>query len=518
MRFLPCGATAFLVELDDLDAVLSLDAAVRELGDEAIVDVIPAARTLLVTVTDPAQLGRVRERVAAASSAPVAGGRPPAEVVLDVAYDGPDLAEVARLTGLTPDEVVAAHTGTDWRVAFGGFAPGFAYLTGGDPRLRVPRRPEPRTRVPAGSVALAGPYSAVYPRSSPGGWQLIGRTATPLFDLDRDPPALLRAGMSVRFRTIPALDVDQNSETRSAAPPAPRRALESCARAVEVLAPGPSALLQDTGRPGWAHAGVTRSGAADAGALALANRLVGNPSSLAAIEATFGGLRVRVTDSVCVAVTGAHAPATVNGRPVPHAVPLYLTAGDELALGIPDRGLRSYVAFSGGCDVPAVLGSRASDTLSGLGPAPLAAGDLLPIGPQPAVHTLGGEAPPPAGHLDLDYLPGPRADWLADPDALAATAWVVSARADRVGVGLDGIPLRRADAVADAELPSEGTVRGAIQVPGGGLPVIFGPDHPVTGGYPVVGVLTPASCDRLAQARPGDPVRLHPAPSPEWRG
>lgn len=510
MRFLPCGATAFLIEVDDLEAVHSLDAAVRDLADEAIVDVVPAARTVLVSVSEPAQLDRVRGRVAATSRMPVAS-RPAEQVTLDVVYDGPDLAEVADLTGLSPEEVVAAHTAATWRVAFGGFAPGFTYLSGGDPRLHVPRRSAPRPRVPAGSVALAGPYSAVYPRSSPGGWQLIGRTATALFDLDRDPPALLRAGMTVRFRTIPALDGAEAPGERSAEPAAARRVLESCERAAVIVAPGPAALVQDGGRPGWAHVGVTRSGAADAAACALANRLVGNPESAAAIETTFGGFSMRLTDSVCVAVTGAHAPAAVNGHPAPHAAPLYLTAGDELTLGLPEQGLRSYVACSGGFAVPATLGSRATDTLSGLGPARLAAGDVLPIGPQPAVPTLGGAVPGPTAALDLEFLPGPRGDWLAEPDALTTTDWVVSARADRVGVGLEGTPLRRAAPFADAELPSEGTVRGAIQVPRNGLPVIFGPDHPVTGGYPVVGVLTPASCDRLAQARPGDPVRLRPA-------
>lgn len=203
---LPCGEHAVLVELAGLDDVLALAHAVREAvaagsaGFTDIVDVVPAARTVLVVVRDDSPIAAVRQ---ALSALPVTHrGEPSASndvIEIPVHYDGPDLAEVAELTGLSDAEVIAAHTGTDWRVAFGGFAPGFAYLIGGDSRLEVPRRGEPRTSVPAGSVGLAGEFSAVYPRSSPGGWQLIGRTDAVLFDPDREPPALLRLGVTVRF-------------------------------------------------------------------------------------------------------------------------------------------------------------------------------------------------------------------------------------------------------------------------------------------------------------------------------
>ncbi|MFP5282951.1 MAG: 5-oxoprolinase subunit B family protein [Actinomycetes bacterium] len=206
-RLLPCGEQAVLVEVDGLESVLALAAAVRTAVDQqvpgfgAVTDVVPAARTVLVQVADGADLAPLREGLATLPAAPVppAADRSGTPVVIVVRYDGPDLAAVADLTGLTPHEVVAAHTGRPWRVAFGGFAPGFAYLVGGDPRLRVPRRAEPRTAVPAGAVALAGEFSAVYPRASPGGWQLIGRTEATMFEVHRDPPALLRPGMTVRF-------------------------------------------------------------------------------------------------------------------------------------------------------------------------------------------------------------------------------------------------------------------------------------------------------------------------------
>ncbi|WP_461024190.1 5-oxoprolinase subunit B family protein [Thalassiella azotivora] len=215
MRVLPCGDAALLLEVtgpgddaeggrdDAVDAVLALADAVRGAtsGDATVLDVVPAARTVLVTVEPGTPLDPLRDRLSRLRSAPGGGGRrADADVVeLTVRYDGPDLDDVAALTGLTVDAVVAAHTGTLWRVAFGGFAPGFAYLVGGDPRLVVPRREEPRTRVPAGAVGLAGTYSGVYPRPSPGGWQLLGRTDAVLWDVDRDPPALLRPGAAVRF-------------------------------------------------------------------------------------------------------------------------------------------------------------------------------------------------------------------------------------------------------------------------------------------------------------------------------
>ena len=201
MRFLPCGDVGLLVEVDDLGAVLALDHAVRGARWPEVVDVVPAARTVLLHVAPGTDLVAL-ERVVRALELTDVGRADGPVVEVDVVYDGPDLGEVAELTGLTVAQVVTAHTGRPWRVAFGGFAPGFAYLVDGDPRLEVPRRAEPRTRVPAGAVGLAGAFSGIYPRVSPGGWQLLGRTAVVLWDVDRDPPALLRPGASVQFRAV----------------------------------------------------------------------------------------------------------------------------------------------------------------------------------------------------------------------------------------------------------------------------------------------------------------------------
>ena len=201
------GDRALLVECGSGDEVLALSAALRDDKLPGVVDIVPGARTVLVALTGPHELATLRSRLTEIGIPEPRTDIGPGygEVVIDVVYDGADLAEVSALTGLSADEVVEAHTGTAWRVGFGGFAPGFAYLVGGDPRLAVPRRSEPRTRVPAGSVGLAGEFSGVYPRESPGGWQLIGRTDAVLWDVDRPQPALLMPGMWVRFRgTAPA--------------------------------------------------------------------------------------------------------------------------------------------------------------------------------------------------------------------------------------------------------------------------------------------------------------------------
>jgi KipI family sensor histidine kinase inhibitor len=201
-RIRPYGDRALLVELADTDHVVAWVDALREHGVPGVADVVPAAETVLVLAEEDEDVRVLRKALREVQPSTARSTAAEGDVVeISVRYDGPDLADVARLTGLSEDEVVAAHTGMTWRVAFGGFAPGFAYLVGEDDRLHVPRRDSSRTAVPAGAVGLAGDYSGVYPRESPGGWQLIGTTDARMWDLDRDPPALLSPGASVRFVT-----------------------------------------------------------------------------------------------------------------------------------------------------------------------------------------------------------------------------------------------------------------------------------------------------------------------------
>jgi biotin-dependent carboxylase-like uncharacterized protein len=278
-----------------------------------------------------------------------------------------------------------------------------------------------------------------------------------------------------------------------------------------VLASGLLTTVQDRGRPGWASIGVTRSGAADRQAAALANRLVGNDAAAAVLEVTVGGLQVQAGRTLLVAVSGAPAPVTVDGRAAPFDAPLTLRPGQVLGLGNPAVGLRSYLAVRGGIGVPPVLGSRSTDTLSGLGPAPLRPGDVLPVGALAAAEPVVDVAPvgAPSSRPVLRVLPGPRRDWLAPTawTALTTEDWTVSPDSDRVGLRLAGPRLDRA---RTDELPSEGLVPGAVQVPPDGAPVLFLVDHPVTGGYPVLAVVTTDDLPAAAQLRPGDRVRFRP--------
>ena len=282
-------------------------------------------------------------------------------------------------------------------------------------------------------------------------------------------------------------------------------------RSVEIIEPGPLTLVQDLGRVGHLAVGVGRSGAADVASYLLGGRLLGNVRGVAALEVTFGGLRLRASGELLVCLTGAPVPSNVEGRPVPHAAPFTVRDGQQLALGMPSSGLRTYLSFRGGLAMPEVLGSLASDTMSGLGPEPVRAGQRIVIGRStegfPLVD-IAPVAPPSGGTVELTVLPGPRRDWFATPGALAETPWCVSARSDRKGIRFDGEPIERHTRWRDVELPSEGMVRGAIQVPPNGQPVLFLNDHPVTGGYPVIGVVRTADVDRAAQLRPGQQVRF----------
>jgi KipI family sensor histidine kinase inhibitor len=641
MRARPAGDAALLVETPGAAAGLAADIAAQRWP--GVIDVIPAARTVLVRTRpgswDLRELGR---RISALPRRTVApADQPLAE--LPVCYDGPDLAEVARIAGLSVPEVVARHAGAEYTVEWLGFSPGFGYLAGLDRALcGVSRLERPRLRVPAGSVAIAGGLAAVYPMASPGGWRLLGRTSVPLWDTRRDPPALLAPGMRVRFRPVPHLPASPalissapdalassapaNAATAPARPTAPTPATPANAATaparptaptpatpstpdqpsapapttttpdapsapapdaspdiatntpstgshdlpegespeggefsvnitekpprswsgrgrIEVVRPGPLATIQDLGRPGSGHLGVRECGAADADSLRLANQLVGNPDSAAGLEITLGRAMFRCLDPCWLAVTGA--PVTVSGdeNPGQAASPGQAADPDQAAspgraggpgragfgaafwvpadglvrLGAPRAGLRTYVAVRGGIDVPAVLGSRSADLTSGLGPAPLRPGDLLPVGETgpdargPARLAPGGPGARAVvtseaqGPVRLTVIPGPRDDWFATDaiELLCRAVYTVSPDSDRAGLRLAGPALPR---VSDDELPSEGLVLGALQVPPDGQPILLLADHPVTGGYPVIAVVDSADIGRAAQLRPGQQV------------
>lgn len=517
MRFLPAGDSALLIELDDLAAALALLDGLAAAPIAGVTEVVPAAQTLLVSVDRTVtSVAAVRAAIAAV---PVAGERAVSDtlVTIPVHYDGADLAEVAEILGITVDELIARHTGTDYTVAFTGFAPGFAYLVGGHPSLDVPRRAVPRTRLPAGAVGLAGTFSGVYPKASPGGWQIIGQTNERMWDLGRDVPALLQPGFRARFEDAGAHAAVDPIPVTVAAP-------VLSVPAIEVVSPGLQAIVEDAGRPGLAAQGVSAAGAVDRGALRTANRIVGNAPDTAGIEALWGGLSLRSHGDTVIAVTGAECDVTVASGDLERTFSTYeaiaLRDGDVLTLGAAARGLRGYVAVRGGLDIPEVLGSRSRDTLAELGPEPLAGGDrfaVLPVAAGTPAVLLGETAPrtlPTANELvTLRVVPGPRLDWFTADAVRTFTEqeWTVTPNSNRVGVRLTGATaLERA---ITTELPSEGTAVGAIQVPASGEPVIFLADHPLTGGYPVIGVLADADLDLAAQLPIGTRLRFTLLPS-----
>lgn len=502
MRFLPIGPRTLLVELDDLDQTLALFDALLADPVPGVAEIVPAARTLMIrTAPGVAADSRLAGAVLARQPAP---GTPPnarasETVELPVTYDGEDLADVAVHMGLTEAEVIAAHQETTWQVAFCGFAPGFAYMTCDDPRFELPRRPAPRTRIPAGSVALAGRFCGVYPQETPGGWQLIGRTEVPMWDLSRDPPALLRPGVRCRF-------VARRAEVRPSAAipqPQPRQGLRVLSTAFPIV-------FQDEGRPGQGGQGVSASGALDMGAARRANRAVGNPSDAPVLEITLGPVRLRADQPMTLALTGA-SPASVAGHAVPRGAAFAVDAGDEIAIDPPQAGMRSYLALRGGFRVAPVLGSAATDTLAHVGPEQVAAGAVLAAANRPATAAAAAEPEPalpkPGDLVELPVTLGPRADWFTPQmvQHFLTQEWLVTPQSSRVGIRLQGEPVTREDAT---ELPSEGTETGAIQIPHSGQPVLFLADHPLTGGYPVIATLRPEALDLAGQVPPGARIRF----------
>ncbi|HEY3841985.1 MAG TPA: carboxyltransferase domain-containing protein [Acidimicrobiales bacterium] len=441
----------------------------------------------------------------------------PLVVSIPTVFDGPDLAEVAALARCTASSVIERLTARVLTVEVVGFSPGFAYLAGLPEELaEVPRRASPRPVVPTGSVAVAGGYAAVYPGASPGGWQLLGRTSEPLFSSREPPYARLAPGDRVQFTV--------SSETDPTPPPAAVAATEpplATAHPVFVVEEaGLRTVLQDGGRRGMAAIGVPGAGPADPYSFEVANRLVGNEPDAAALEITARGPTMRCLRPAYVAIVGPGLDVRVAGQPVPSGRVLPLTEGQQLSVGAVRGGLRAYLAVAGGFDGPLVLGSRSSDQLAGLGPGPLAHGDLLgtgtlrpPLGDHVRPDAVAQLAP--GQPVVLRVVPGPHHEWFAPDDyaTLADRRFRVGADSNRVGLRLEQVegppPLRPAHG-GPGELDSQGTVTGTVQVPPRGDPVILLPDHATLGGYPVLAVVASADHGWLGQCAPGASVVLVP--------
>jgi antagonist of KipI len=425
---------------------------------------------------------------------------------------------VAANAGITGEEVIRIHEGGTYPVYMMGFTPGFCYLGGLDCMLHTPRRAEPRLKVPAGSVGIAGNQTGIYAIESPGGWQIIGRTPLKLFDPGREKPFLCRAGMRIRFRRL--------SENPFAGAPEPLESDRSINgvspdAAIVVIEPGFQTTIQDSGRPGFQEFGVPVCGAMDQPAYRLANRLVGNTDLEAVFEITFRGPVLEFRREMKIAVTGADIRPILNGREYGTGMALSVRPGDRLSFGAIRSGLRSCLAVSGGIDVPPVMGSRSTYLRAGIGGfqgRALQTGDEIPVKQVPEAGSTTGATPGGNEHDPLPVVPSARPAiirFIPGPDTarfttgglstFLASEYALSVNSDRMGIRLDGPAVQHA---GEAGILSSGVIPGTIQVPGDGKPIVLMMDCQTTGGYSRIGCVVQDDLRILAQLRPGEKVRF----------
>jgi KipI family sensor histidine kinase inhibitor len=409
-------------------------------------------------------------------------------IEIPVAYggdSGPDLDAVAKHAGLSADEVVRRHAAAQYTVGAVGFQPGFGYLEGLPTELHTPRRSTPRTAIPAGALGIGGPYTAVYPQASPGGWNLIGQTPLVMFDAGREEPSLLKHGDRVRFRAIDAAEFKQLAATNQVA--ALLEAPPECPL-LRVVSPGVQSTLQGLPRYGRQHLGVTPGGAMDTASLRLANLLAGNTPDATAIEATLMGPVLEAIEPVTLALAGA----------VPTARCVTLRAGEQLDLRRLTGGARAYLALPGG------FSGRVGSTL--------AQDDLLGSAYEPTKEPsrvilagAGRRRSTTDNVTTLHLLRGPQANLFNETTwrRLLTEPYRVAPQSSRMGVRLEGPELR---VNASAQMPSQPVATGAIQVPPDGQPIVLGADRQTLGGYPVIAAVISADWPALGQLAPGDAV------------
>ncbi|MFO0762191.1 MAG: carboxyltransferase domain-containing protein [Byssovorax sp.] len=497
VALLGSGEDAFLVDLGCEDAP---DRAARTwAAAERLRAALPGAEVVIgagTVLVEGASQDAIRAALEGGAPLPASALREGREHVLPAVYDGPDLAGAAAALGLSIEALIEIHASTTYAVELLGFLPGFAYLGPLDPRLVLPRRPSPRPVVPAGSLAIAAGFTGVYPFASPGGWTLIGRmVGPPLFDPDRDPPGLFAPGDRVRFTPVDAREAPE--EQRAPSP----RASRATGRGLRVVAARAAVTVQDRGRIGWKARGLPPSGALSPALLAEANAAVGNDDGAAALEVPLGSLEVQASGALVVSIDGEPARS--------------LRDGETLVVPPSPRAVR-YLAVRGGIDVPLRLGARATlpvAKLGGLDGRALRRGDFVPVGDRDdARREHASRRTHDAQTLLLTVDPGPYPNRFP-PGALSRLCeeeFEVSSVGDRVGVRLSGPKIPRDQ--PDLALPAPAR-RGAIQVTTEGVPIVLGPDHPTTGGYPVLAVLRREAQSHFALLRPGDRLRFCPGES-----
>ena len=532
LRFRPLGEAALTVELGDRMAP-AVNARVHALHTDltthslpGLIESVPAYRSLtlyynpLVLSLDELTAS-VRERMAHLAERNVEGRQ--RLHVIPVAYGGefgPDLEAVAALVGLSPEQVIAEHSRATYHVYMLGFSPGFPYLGRTSARLDVARLATPRSRVPAGSVAIAGRQTGIYPSPTPGGWRLLGRTGWRFFDPTRMPPARLQPGDQVRFRPAVPSDAGLIEEPASEWGTSATWSRVEGHPVIEILEGGLLTTVQDGGRFGFQSLGVPVSGVMDRAAMRAANQLVSNAPDAPVLEITLAGPRLRFLEDALIAVTGADLSQWVewpdgNRFELPGWLAIYLRRGSGLGFAGRKSGCRAYVALAGGIAVPPVLGSASTCLSGGFGGyagRQLQRGDCLQAQPLPSgVLVRAGQAWP--AHLRPGYSNHPVVRILPGPDwhqftreahaAFLSSEYNVQPASDRMGIRLKGPALPRRILT---EVISSGVTTGSVQVPAEGQPIILGADRQTVGGYPQIAVVIGPDLPLLAQLAPGDHV------------
>lgn len=551
VRFLPAGDRGLVVEFGDTidEAVNSrVQAAarmIRQKKDPAVIEAVPTFRSLLIHY-DPAYR---KYRSMCAWIAGLLEEMPEKEqgvrriLKVPVCYGarfGTDLHDMEKEVHLDMDEIIAIHSKPDYKIYMLGFLPGFAYLGGLDERIACPRLPVPRVRIASGSVGIGGSQTGIYPMASPGGWRLIGQTPINMYDPARRDPILVKAGDYIRFIPIgleewydikravtlgsyePEIVTEgEEPEEKQGRPvitafgswAGKKPAAEEHAMYLTITGPGALTTVQDQGRFQSRELGITQSGAMDQAAYRLANRLVENDGTEAALEMTVSGAGFTVKGKGLIAMTGADMKPVLNGKPMPMNQAVPVKTGDVFESGFAVSGCRSYLAVSGGIDVPVVLGSRSTNLKCGLGGyegRALRTGDVLECAEHPIViGNVRSNTPwkPYETSVTLRFVPGPQEDMFSGEAmrAFQEASYRVDEKSDRMGYRLEGPSI---PSISGTDVISDGIVFGSIQVPPNGKPIVLMADHQTTGGYAKIGTVISRDLPRLAQLMPGGTVRF----------
>lgn len=530
MKILIAGDSAVAVRFGDKISedinrqVRAFRSAVRKKEISGVIEYIPTYCSVYViydplVITTDSLIGRLNEIAEEASAAEL----PEPDIVeVPVAYggiNGPDLESLAKAHGLTPEEVIKRHSGKDYLVYMLGFTPGFAFCGTVEDEIATPRLESPRLKVPAGSIGIAGKQTGLYAISSPGGWQLIGRSTMRFYDPEKEPPTPVKAGDYVRFVPISAEEFEKHRAEVEAAdnPPDYSSWSPQGTDAFTVTAPGLLSSIQDRGRRGYQEFGISGAGAMDELAFRLANRILGNDDNAPALEITMAGPVLAAEKELLVSVTGADLSLSVNGVPADMYKALRLKKGDVLAFGAPKSGMRAYIAVNGGFSIPPVMGSASTalnGKIGGYKGRRLQKGDVLKSRPENIPASTEGYSADP-GDFTLGAVPGefrvvlgPEDDHFSEKgiDTFFGSEYKLSENCDRMGARLEGPAVEHNE--KGPGIVSDGISMGAIQIPGNGAPMVLLKDRGTVGGYTKIGTLCTVDTFRFAQCRPGDVVRF----------